>query len=126
MVKQTVEQKYIIEQAMKDAQKPKELVRRVLKTDEQNEIVNTFSKMENALQESLQAVRQLQANNQTDSNLQLISARFTNVIQLLNEIHLANPEGMFRLSKGEQQQLKQLDYQINQAKGTLQVLKQSL
>lgn len=48
------------------------------------------------------------------------------MIQLLTELHLANPEGVFRLSKGEQQQLKQLEHQINQAKGTLQVLQQSL
>jgi len=125
-MKQTVEQRYIVEKSMKTDVIPKEKNKMFSKTDEQKDVLKTFSNMKTALLEAHQAVRQLQVKSPNNEQLQLANTRLNTVTQLMHEIKIATPETMFNLSQGQKQQFKQLDYQIEQAAGTLNSLQQTL
>ncbi len=126
MPKQTVEQKYIQIQAMKSELKPKEKVNLGLKTKQQQDVSKILSAMQQSLQEAQQAVRQVQGTNLMQPQLQMANQRLSHATQLLQELQIVSPDLIFGLSQAEKQYLKQLDYQIVKATGTLQMIQQSI
>ncbi|MEI3604102.1 hypothetical protein SPD48_00230 [Pseudogracilibacillus sp. SE30717A] len=126
MPKQTVEQQYTQQQAMKSELKPKDKANMALKTKQQQHIAKILNAINQSLQEAQQAVRQVKGTNPIQPQLRLADDRLSNATQLLQQLQISAPEMVFGFSKGEQQQLKQLDYQIEKAASTLQLIQQSI
>lgn len=126
MPKQTVEQQYTQQQAMKSELKPKDKANMALKTKQQQHIAKILNAINQSLQEAQQAVRQVKGTNPIQPQLRLADDRLSNATQLLQQLQISAPEMVFGFSKGEQQQLKQLDYQIEKAANTLQLIQQSI
>ena len=126
MPKQTVEQRYKEQQAMKSERKPRHHANIELKTSQQQDIQKICNATKQSLQEAQQAVRQAQYVNPTQAQLQIAEGRLQNAVQLMQQLFTIAPNMVLGISKGEQQHLKQLDYQIEKAVGTLNSLQQSM
>src|SRR5690625_1836764 len=118
MSKQTVEERYNKQQMMKGELKPKELAHKQIQSEQQQNIQKIFNKTKQALQDAHQAVRQAQAANPAQAQLRMADERLTNATQLMHKLQTTIPGTALGFTKGEQQQLKQLDYQIQTAKWT--------
>jgi len=123
---QTVEQRFHEQQMMKGKLKPKHDAQVELATPEVQNIQKTFNAIKQSLQEAHQLVRQAQAANPAQSALFMAEQSLAHATQLMQKLQTIEPEMTLPLPKGVQQQLKQLDYQIENASGTLKMIQQSL
>ena len=126
MSKQTVQERYNQNQAMKGTLIPKSKVNKESQTEQNKELLHIFNATKQSLQEAQQAVRQAQGANPVQPQLRFADDRLTNAIQLMQQVQILTPDFVLGVSKAEQQQLKQLDYQIEKASKTLQMIQQSI
>ncbi len=124
MKKQTVLERYEQEQVMKGEKQVIQLS--PSQSGNQEQLQNIFKQMEEALLQAHQSVRQVQLANPTQLPLQQAEQRLQYASQQLQQLKTAVPELTWSLPKATQQQLTQLDHQIQQASGTLQLILKSI
>lgn len=124
MEKQTVLERYEQEQVMKGKMQIIQLSSSQSEGKEQ--LQKVFKQMEDALLQAHQSVRQAQLANPSQLSLQQAEQRLQYVSQQLQQLKTAAPEFTLGLPKAVQQQFTQLDHQIQQASGTLQLILKSI
>jgi len=124
MKKQTVLERYEQEQMKKGEGGGKPISKSQSGGNQQ--LSKIFQQMEEALLQAHQSVRQAQLADPTQLFLQQADQRLQHASQQLQQLKTATPELTLGLSKASQQQFTQLDHQIQQASGTLQLMMTSL
>lgn len=122
MKNQTVEQVYIEQQMIKEGNIPKGIAQGAMETPEQKEAIKIVNSLTQSLQQAHQSVKQAQTAHPLCQYLsqadQLLSSS-TQQIKQLETIKLS-------ISNGTKVQLKQLNYQIEMACGTLGMIQQAI
>ena len=93
---------------------------------ENGHLQKVLKQLEDALLQAHQSVKQAQLANPAGIPLQQADQRLQFVSQQLQQLKTATPEMSQGLPKATQQQLTQLDHQIQQASGTLQLILKSI
>ncbi len=116
MKKQTVQERFDEQQLMKQMQPvlPKEKP-----SQAQQQLQTIFKKTSGALQQAHQAVRQAQAGNPLNIQMQQASASLTHATQQLEQLKTAAPEIASGLSASAHTQLQEADHYIQKAGQTL-------
>lgn len=124
MEKQTVQERYEQEQVMQGHKQTIQL--QPSQSGTKGQLQKVFKQMEESLLQAHQSVRQAQLANPTQLSLQEAEKRLQYASQLLQQLGTSAPELTNGLTLGSQQQLTQLDHQIGQASGTLQLILKSI
>lgn len=126
MKNQTVEQRFHEQQMINGQVKPKHVAESAITPPQKRNVQKLFQSTAQALQEAHQSVRQAQTANPSLTALLMADQSLTQATQFMQQLQTAQPEFSQSLSKGTQQQLKQLDYQIEKAASTLQSIQQTI
>lgn len=126
MKKQTVAERFAQEQAMRKPAMPMHDINLLVESKEKQSLQKLFSEVKVALASAHQAVRQAQAANPVNETLQMADERLTFASTKIATLQTAVPALTSGLSRGVKQQITQLENQIEQAAGTLQLIQQSL
>jgi cellobiose-specific phosphotransferase system component IIA len=116
MKKQTVQERYNEQQIMKQMQP---VLPKTTPTETQQQLQTIFTNAGGALMQAHQAVRQAQAGNPLNVQLQQASASLTHATQQLEQLKTAAPELATGLPASTQTQLQEADQYIQKAEQTL-------
>lgn len=122
MKKQTVEQRYVIQQMMSGKPMPSDVAAYATKAPQQIEAQKVFNNMKQALQQAQQTTQQVKLVNPSETSLTMVDQQLLYAQQQLQQLETAS----LGLSAGTKQQIAQLQLQIQTALGTLQSIQQAL
>lgn len=124
MNKQTVGNIYEQKQLIKGKHVESGDVRQLILTPEKENSQQLINIIKQALQEANQAVLQTQASYPLEENIAYAKNCLNIAIQKLQQLETVGTSQIF--TKGANQQLKRLGYQIETAQGTLELLEQAI
>jgi len=124
MPKQTVSERYQMIQA-KDVEftSNKHLQNQI--SEQAQQAITLCNQLHQALLTAQQSVQQMQMEHPENHTTKTAAKRMKVASQLLQQLKSTIPKTTFPISQGTSQQLKQLEYQINKANGTLQTIQKT-
>ena len=125
MQKQTVSERYAMTKKMNAQIKPTQHILHDEMSVLEQQTILLCNQLQQALIETHQSVLQMQTEYPENHTVHAASQRMTSALQLMQQLNSAIPKTAFPLSRNTTQQLKQLEYQIDKANGTLQLIQQS-
>lgn len=125
MQKQTVSERYEMTEKMNIHDPPKQQTSHNETSTQEQQTIKLCNQLQQVLLATQQSIQQIQAEYPDNETFYVAQQRMTLANQLLHQLKSSIPETTFPLSQGTRQQVKQLEYQINKASGTLQMIQQS-
>ncbi len=125
MQKQTVSERYTMTKKMNAQIKPTQHILHDGMSVLEQQTILLCNQLQQSLLEAHQSVQQMLTEYPESHTAHAASLRMTSARQLMQQLNSAIPKTAFPLSKSTTQQLKQLEYQIDKANGTLQMIQQS-
>lgn len=125
MQKQTVSERYEMTENMNKKSSPQSKTSNNNRSNQEQQTIKLCNQLQQVLLATQQSVQQIQAEYPDNETFYIAQQRMTLANQLLQQLKSAIPKTTFPLSQGTRQQVKQLEYQINKASGTLQMIQQS-